>query len=344
MTTHHCATRLIPTGDTPRPGDTRSPTGSSAAPGTSTPSTPTFAATRSSTSPASPFLLAYTDRLQPRDYTLALLLDEHRVLTTSQTTAILFSSPRTCRNRLDALRRIGFIDRFTPHRPGTIAPAHWVAGILAARYAALHHDQRPPSAKVLRERQDTIVASPQLAHLVGVNQFFTDLLAHARAHPSSALLRWWSAARTTAAFGRRVRPDGHGVWSDHATMTGFWLEHDTGTEPLGRLLSKVEAYRRLHRDGGPNFPVLFWLPTAAREANLHKRLAGVSVSGVTVATAARDTVTGSGLGPADPVWRLAGNDRHRLRLAALPSTPGQPGPYHPGPPTPADDPLRLLHP
>jgi hypothetical protein len=105
--------------------------------------------------------------LQPRDYTLALLLDEHRVLTPPQIAAVLFTSPRTCRNRLDTLRRLGFLDRFIPTRPGARPPVHWVPGPLAARYAALSRGERPPTPKKLRERQDAILASLQLDHTVG---------------------------------------------------------------------------------------------------------------------------------------------------------------------------------
>jgi len=72
-------------------------------------------------------------RLLRRDYTLALLLDDHRVLTTEQITAVLFGSARTCRNRLTVLRRIGFLDRFTlPRRPGRQALECWLPGLLAA--------------------------------------------------------------------------------------------------------------------------------------------------------------------------------------------------------------------
>ena len=61
-----------------------------------------------------------------------------------------------------------------------------------------------------------------------------------------------------------------------------------------------------------------------------------------MATAARDALDGHS--PAGPVWRLAGNGRHRLHLADLPSHHGRPGPYTPGPPTPDQDPLHLLPP
>jgi hypothetical protein len=127
-----------------------------------------------------------------------------------------------------------------------------------------------------------------------------------------------------------VRPDGHGVWRDHGTVTGFYLEHDRGTEPIGRLIGKLEPYRRLRRDGGAGYPVLFWLPTTARETNLHARLAEASPAGVPVATATRDVARH----PAQAVWRLAGNGRRRMGLFDLPSHPGRPGPYNLGRPPP----------
>ena len=73
---------------------------------------------------------------------------------------------------------------------------------MAARYAALSQDKRPLSPKALRERQDGIVATTQLEHLVGGNQFFIDLLTHARAHPGTRLARWWS---TCCSNHRRLR-------------------------------------------------------------------------------------------------------------------------------------------
>src|SRR4051812_36017119 len=140
MTTSHRQTRLIPVGDTPRPGERR-------VIGTNTTISTSFTVRQP---PGGLSLLAYADRLGPRDYTLALLLDEHRVLTSAQITSILFGSPFTCRNRLHTLRRIGFLDRFIPYRPGVVSPVHWVTGPLAARYAALHQGKRPLSPKALR--------------------------------------------------------------------------------------------------------------------------------------------------------------------------------------------------
>jgi len=288
--------------------------------------------------PHAPALIDISHRLQPRDYTIAALLDEHTTLTTDHLTAILFANATTCRHRLHLLRRLGFIDRFIRNRPGAPNPVCWLPGLLSARYMALARDQLPPTAKALRERQDRIYASPTLGHLLAVNQFFTGLLVHARRHPENALTRWWSERTTTATFGRRIKPDGHGVWTDGRQETGFFLELDRGTEPIGRLIDKLAAYRKLHAEGGPHYPVLFALPNRLREQNLHRRLTDRPEPTLTIATSSPE----SGTNPASAVWRLAGNGRHRLTLAELPSHHGPPGPLNPGAPQPDEHPLHQL--
>jgi hypothetical protein len=277
------------------------------------------------------------NRLQPRDYVLAHLLDQYGTLTTPQIAAVLFDSISTARARLYQLRPAAWLDCFTPARGGGRLPTHWVLGQLGATYTA-HHDGRvPPSPRAVRQRAEAIAASAHLQHADGANQFFIDLLARARRHPETRLARWWPPARTAAATGRRIHPDGHGVWEVDGHQVGFWLEHDTGTETMGRLIDKLAPYRRLRRDGGPDYPVLFHLPNPTRETNLHRRLNGQTATlGITVATACHHDH------PACRVWKLAGNGRGRVALIDLPSHPGRPGPYHPGPPTPSQDPLYLL--
>ncbi|WP_052311602.1 MULTISPECIES: replication-relaxation family protein [unclassified Actinoplanes] len=271
-----------------------------------------------------------------RDYTIANLLDEHSTLTTDQLATILFDHPTTCRHRLHALRRLRFVDRFIRNRPGAPNPACWVPGPLSARYVALARGDNPPTARALRDRQDRAYASPYLDHLLEANQFFVDLLAEARRRPGEAdLVRWWSERTTAAAFGRRVHPDGHGVWRDPAGETGFFLELDRGTESLTRLVDKLGAYRRLQADGGPGYPVLFALPSRAREEHLHAKL---MVTGVTVATC----VLGAGQNPAEPVWWLAGSVGRRVALTEIPGGHGPLGPLSPGPAAPDHHPLALL--
>ncbi|GIJ74088.1 replication-relaxation family protein [Virgisporangium ochraceum] len=285
-------------------------------------------------------LRAVSWRLEPRDLVIASLLYEHRTLTTAQIAAILFTSDRTCRNRLAALRTLGFVDWFVPIRRGRRLPTHWLPGLLAARYVALRDGGRPPTTKAVREMQDRVVATSHLAHVDATNQFFVDLIALSRRRPDARLARWWSGPRTAAAFGRRVHPDGHGVWRDAGRQVAFFLETDLGNETQSVLAAKVAPYERLRLVGGPAWPVLFWLPTPAREANLVARLASTAPPVVPVATANRRYATD--VGPAGPVWTVVGGGADRVGLADLPSVAGAVGTFDPGPPTADQDPLYLL--
>jgi hypothetical protein len=109
-------------------------------------------------------------------------------------------------------------------------------------------------------RQDTVLSAQSAAHTLETNQFFVDLIAHSRTHPGTRLARWWSTTRTAAAFGGRIHPDGHGVWEAGDRSVGFYLEYDRGTMDHRRLAAKLEPYRRLRADGGPDYPILFSLP------------------------------------------------------------------------------------
>ena len=91
------------------------------------------------------------------------------------------------------------------------------------------------------------------------------------------------------------------------------------TENLTRLVRKLDAYDQLAADGGPAYPVLFWLDSAARERNLHAVLAERREGPrVPVATGVRD-----GTNPAARVWALPAV-RGRHTLAQLPSHHGDP--------------------
>jgi hypothetical protein len=357
--------RLAPAGGPSVPGDPRNPTTNTAraAPATRAdaaqraakirPALPARASaqlTRSTSGTPGPGtrgarsdLLAALQRLQPRDQAIAGLLVEHRALTTGQLAAVLFPSLAAARVRLYRLRQLGWVESFTPIRASGRLETHWVAGLLAARYVAVQQGTPPPAARGWRDRLESIAASSHLEHGDGANQVFVDLLAHTRVHPGTRLARWWGPARVAAALGQRVHPDGHGIWADGDRQVGFLLEYDTGSEVLSRVAAKVEPYARLRRDGGPDYPVLVVLPNATREANLHRKLNGHAARlGVTVATTTPTSVSRSPDGLAGPVWKIAATGWPRQRLADLPHQPGEPGPYHPGPPTPDQDPLHQL--
>ena len=255
-------------------------------------------------------------RIMPRDRWLLGLLDEHQTLTTEQVTAIAFPTVRKARRRLLLLNQRGVLDRFRHGvRPGSQS-WRWTLGPLGAAIVAAGRGDPMPRPAAVRARTDRLSTSPQLRHLLGVNQVFCALAAHARHHPGAELARWWPERRAAQACGNLVHPDGHGVWVEDDRRVPFWLEFDLGTEVLSRVADKVTGYARLApTDLG--YPVLFWLPTTAREDHLHHLLTRTAAAErVTVATAATDHAGEAS--PAARVWRLAGLTG-RVRLADIPT-------------------------
>jgi hypothetical protein len=274
-------------------------------------------------------LLPVLAQLTDRDRHLLELLHDHKVLTTEQIATALFPNLDTAQHRLVRLYRLGVTERFRWLREGGGSYSwRYTIGPLGAAYVAALRGLDPPRRGNLIARRQRLATSPTLHHTIGANQFGVDLLSHARTHPGTKLVRWWSAQQTCApwAFGFEVRarlfPDGHGIWTERDHTVGWFLEYDTGTEPLPRLVEKLASYREFVYSRGPAFPVLFWLHSAAREHRLHQRL-GTERLAVPVATAARDH-TGP-THPAQAVWTLHGDSGHRRRLADLPGqlTPEQ---------------------
>jgi len=266
-------------------------------------------------------------RLTARDRQILTWLAEHYVLSTEQLTRALFTSHRYAQRRLALLHRIGATSRFafarTPgSRPGAGSYRHTLGPLGVLLYPTPYTDPDNPAArppKTLLERRARIMRSPHLAHLLGVNSFFTDLHATARRRPGRRLLRWWSEQHATNAFaaypGARIRPDGHGVWTCDGATVGFFLEHDQASEPLARVLAKLAGYERLAERGGPRYPVLLWLPSRRRETHLQQALAGARLP-MPVATAVHNP------DPAAAIWSLAGTPGTRRRLHQLPSDHG----------------------
>lgn len=280
--------------------------------------------------------LRHVRRLTGRDRLLLGWLAEHYVLSTEQVTAALFPSRRSAQERLTTLYRIGALSRFAFARSDTECGSYrYTLGPLGVLlHPDAYTDPDNPAAKAPRshlERRARILRSPTLDHLAGVNQFFVDLYAAARrSGGSAALLRWWSEQHATAVFRTalsQIRPDGHGIWQVGRRRVGFFLEHDRGTEDVARVLRKLVQYARHATDGGPRFPVLFWVPDVRREATLQQRLAVLPTMPMPVATAVHcDT-------PAGPVWAVVGDPARRHPLHELPSDQpavdeADPGPDH----------------
>ena len=256
-------------------------------------------------------------RITPRDRYLLDLLDQHRTLTTTQITDLAFTSLGRARNRLGDLHRRGVLDRFRHYqRPGSQS-WRWTLGPLGAAILAAGRGDPVPRPAAVRDATARIATSPTLGHLLAVNGFFVALAAHARTHQGVRLARWWNEARCRDACANLARPDGHGVWTAAGREVPFWLEMDCGTEALPRVADKAAGYASL----GPRraYPVLVWLPTTTREANLHTLLSRHGVpDGVRIATAAADHAASNG-GPAGPVWRLSGSSE-RIPLSDVPTS------------------------
>jgi hypothetical protein len=274
-------------------------------------------------------VLRVQSQITDRDCVLLDWLAEHGVLTSVQIAQALFPSLDYAQERLRTLVGLRVLERFRPNRAGGGSfPYHYVLAqlglevIAAQRGEYLERGYRDRA----RRRRWQLTNRANLAHLVGVNGFFTALAGHARTRPGCELTRWWSArecqqpgAFATAdadVFQRlyipKSRPDGHGVWIEDGAQVSFFLEYDTGTErPISRLVDKIDGYEDLARSTGQVWPVLFWLPGAARERRLHEELTDAGVR-YPVATAIHDAGN-----PAEGVWWLHRSHGQRLHLADL---------------------------
>lgn len=180
-------------------------------------------------------IITVAQRLTTRDRWLLSMLHEHRTLTSTQITELAFGAHSATNRRLLHLHRLRAVDRFRPYTPTGSAPWHYVLGDAGAAVLAADTGQTVHQFGYTRRGTLAIAHSPQLAHLVGTNGFFTALAAHARHTTGAALLTWWPEHRCATAWTRTIRPDGYGRWTEHHQQVDFFLEHDTGTEALHRL-------------------------------------------------------------------------------------------------------------
>jgi protein involved in plasmid replication-relaxation len=276
-------------------------------------------------------VLRVQSQLTDRDKVLLGWLYDHGVLTSFQIAHALFGSLDFCQRRLRTLHALRLVARFRPQRAeGGSYPYHYVIDQLGAEVVAAGRDERPPRRDHARVERRRWTSSRTLAHRLGVNGFFTDLAGHARTHPGAQLQQWLPETgclqagtftrpddpALVGAYQPRVHPDGYGLWAEHGVLVPAFVEYDGGGEQLSVLLGKLAGYRELFATLGRVWPVLFWLPSAARERNL-RRLLAEQPPVVPVATAARDHAVAAGLCPAEAVWAVAGGDGRRLRLAEL---------------------------
>jgi hypothetical protein len=266
------------------------------------------------TSPNVEVVTALSARATERDRWLLRMLAEHRVLTTTQITALAFGSARVARARLQMLRAHRAIFGTRPRTGAGSLPWHWVLDEAGARLLAA--DDGVIEVKRWGWRRDHALAplsAATLAHTVGANWLGTALVQHVRGVPGARVEAWWGEHRCTQVVGDYVHPDGYLHYTDASGTAECWIEYDTGTEPHHRLVAKADRYLALTEATEINLPVLFMLPATTREATLRRHLADVPVAG---ATTTPNAVTAAG-GPAGPAWLPVGHGRARQHLARL---------------------------
>lgn len=261
-------------------------------------------------------------RLTPRDRWLARMLHEHKVFTSRQIIELCYPSKRAANHRLLDLFKWRVIDRFQPFVSKGTAPMHYVLDIAGAVALAYEDGLDPKKIGYRHEDAMGIAHSLRLAHTVGINSFFSSLVALSQQPGvSGRLIAWWSELRCKRLFGDMVRPDAYGRWKENGHEIEFFLEFDFGTENLGVLSCKLHGYEKLANATGITTPVLVWLPTSCRENNARRTLASALAqldhpALVPVATSAADLA--HELDPAASRWLpISNSTRRRLRLAEL---------------------------
>lgn len=266
-------------------------------------------------------LASLAARLTRRDRALARAVWRYRVLTSHQIGEAFFDSGDAARKRLLSLAHMGILERFQPNLPvGTgTAPFHYVLGPQGAAILASEDGVELSQFGYRRDRALAIAYSSRLVHTVGVNGVATALAAFTRKVASAYLLSWWPEHRCVTVWGEIAKPDAYCRWSENDQTLDFFLEYDTGTEPLGRVAAKLDGYARLTETTGIVTPVLFLVATERREANLRQKLLRQPAHMfVPVATGCRSALAGLvDDGPAGELWLPTDATAPRQRLAAL---------------------------
>ena len=250
-------------------------------------------------------------RLTERDRCILTMLYRHRVLTTDQLAEMYFDNTNTARHRLTTLYRLRLVDRFQPldHRYASL-PYHYVLDQLGAMVIAAERGEDADKSRWRADKALAIGKSQHLRHLVGVNSFFSALVAESRRSPDCELSLWWSERHCADQFDRIAQPDGLGRWEEAGNQIVFCLECDRSTETLERLGQKLKGYVDLQIASGLAYWICYCFRHPRREAGARRVLAQATVP---VATAA----LGPTQRPHDAEWAPVGYEGQRLRLAEL---------------------------
>jgi hypothetical protein len=254
-------------------------------------------------------------RLTERDRSILEMLARHRVFTTDQLAQMYFDHVNTAQHRLTVLYQLRLVDRFQPldHRYANL-PYHYVLDQLGATVVAATRDQDPDQLHWRTDKALAIAKSQRLRHMLGVNGFFSALVAESRRRSDCELSLWWSERYCASQFERIALPDGLGRWEEGGASVVFLLEYDRSAESLERLAAKLTGHEKLQAATGHAYWICFCFGHPRREVGARRVLAQ---SAVPVATAA----LGATRRPHEAIWAPIGCDSDRMRLAKLALVP-----------------------
>jgi hypothetical protein len=260
-------------------------------------------------------------RLTARDHHVIELLGTHKTMTAEQLARFIYPNIDRARHRLHQLADRGVLARFRRFTPeaGSV-PFIYMLGDLGAAIHAATHGEPLPKPNEVTERIVRLQHSRALHHHLGVVDFFTRLHAAAQRSPDTELIEWFNEYQAAAKCGDTLHPDGYGEWTEHNRLTTFFYEHDTGTEQLATLITKIDRYVAVAVADVAR-PVLFEVPNLTRERNLHRLIRtryGPRGPAALVATTQRGYLI-EPADPAGPIWWPAATDGHRRRLSSLDS-------------------------
>ncbi|GAA2662919.1 replication-relaxation family protein [Streptomyces vastus] len=237
-------------------------------------------------------------RLTDRDLWLVRMLHEHRVLTTHQITRLAFTSLRSAQRRLRTLHQHAVLDSFRPLTASGSAPEHYTLGPAGAALLAAHAGLDVAALGWRPTATGRIAYSPSLGHDLGVNELLTHLAARAHTRPEAQLALWLSERSAARRWGDIIRPDAYAHYRDDGHLLPFFLEYDTGSQPLPRVEAKLAAYAAFTLATSTSPALLIHTRTASRDQALRHRLTGAARElGLRVATSSADFTTTNPWGP-----------------------------------------------
>lgn len=285
-------------------------------------------------------LAALSRTLTARDLWLVRMLNEHRVLTTHQIAVLAYTSLRSAQRRLRTLHRHAVLDSFRPLTQTGSAAEHYTLGPAGAAVLAAHAGCDLAEVGWRPSHTGRIAYSPSLGHDLGVNELLVHLAARGRTAATAGLSLWLSERSCARRWGDIIRPDAYAHWCDGDQGLPFFLEYDTGSQPLARVEAKLTGYAAFATSANARPALLIHTRTASRDQALRRRLAtSARELDLSIATSSADFTTTE---PWGPWWSPLGTgDTRRTTLTRLAARWPRLGPASELEPTDADTALTL---